>query len=316
MGAEPLYFGRKYRLSITPPEGDRLVLDVQEDTTPLDIKFDVTYAIGQVAREGTVSILGLGWDTIEPILEMSAMARGDALAEHVHLKLEAGYLSKAGMVEIFDGYIYYATVTSPPEMWVNLKISEVNPYGGPTCDITVTDLLTPRDIVQGILDKFSKAEGVNFRLVDKTKDKLFDNDKEKTKFSMDGDKQTLKAVLQKLSDWRPKYVFTLATIEAASNDRIVEVHSKEGGDAGDEGEDVRVDKDNGLLSVSGIDAVSGHITTFIDGRWKDKLSHIRLKSELNPQANGRYRILKKQYTGHYTGKEWYTKYFCSNRVRG
>lgn len=310
----PLYFGRKYRLTIDIPDKGTSVYEVEPGKPAMDIKFDVTYARGQTAREGTLSILGLRYDTITEFIRLAAKDRGAAMKEFVHVRLEAGYFSAAGMVEVFDGFAYSATVTSPPQMWLNININEYNPRGG----IDKIDMGDPGPMSLGALSRhmmalIGAAEGVTIEVIDKTEDGILDKIENihlppKSSFSL---AQAINCLNQHGSD---KVQFILRTHMADSDTRHLEAHDI------DSGKQVRADpvivnKDNGLLSVTGITAVDGRITTFIDGRWEDELSHLDLTSELNPHANGLYSILKKQYVGHYMGQEWYTIYTCSARQK-
>lgn len=310
--AESKFFGRVYRLSIKPANGKVMTFEVENGKPAMDIKFDVTYARGQTAREGTVSILGLSHKTIHEFISLSAMCRGKALSELVHLRLDAGYFSGGGqLVNILDGFIWYATVTSPPQMWLNLKVSEFNPQGGKMIDMPRENTKIPmRRILTNITDSLSAGEGVEFDWEDKTEDQIISKDDELKSIDF-GDKNTLSGVISKLnSSLSDKVKFILRTSNS-DDTRIIEVH-----DNNDEKcakGIVKVDKDNGLLSVTGIDAVNGCITTFLQGGNDDELCHLELDSLLNQEANGRYYIFKKQYVGHFMGQEWYTRYFCSAR---
>lgn len=303
--ANALYFGRKYRLTI----GEQ-TFEVEDGKPAMDIKFDVTYARGQTAREGTLSILGLGHKTIHEFISLAAMPRGDALSQLVPVKLDAGYFSPAGMVEIFNGFAWYASVTSPPQMWLNLKVSEYNPLGGREAIVPPATNSTMRQILQTICDVFSDTEGVEFDWEDNTEDQLISSDNE-TKSIDFGDKATLSSVIAKLtSSLSDKVQFILRSYKSDKT-RIIECLDK--AERKVQHDIVKVNKDSGLLSVTGVDAVSGCITTFLDGRISDQLCHLDLKSELNQQANGKYYIVKKQHVGHFMGQEWYTRYFCSAR---
>ena len=129
MAGSSKYFGRKYRLVLDLPDDKKYTFETKPGLPAMDIKFDVTYARGQTAREGTVSILGLGRKLINKFISLSGETRGLAMSKLVRVKLEAGYFSDTGMVEIFDGFAWYASVTAPPQMWLNIKVSEYNPLG-------------------------------------------------------------------------------------------------------------------------------------------------------------------------------------------
>ena len=306
--ASSAYWWRYYKLTIIPPSGNKMTFETGNGKASMDIKFDVTYARGQVAREGTVSILGLGYDTIHDILELAALPRGGAMSKMSKLTLEAGYYSVAGAVEVLNGFIWYGTVTSPPEMWLNLKVSEVNLLSGKAIPITQDKEVPIAEFLYEVCTQFSEAEKVEFAYYDNTAGQTFEDSDEMVKFDSHG-AITLHDLIQKLNkQLSHNYQFTLRTF-ASDETRIIEVFDKENYLVTDG--DVVVDKDHGLLSVTGIDCISGCVTTFIDGRMDDELCHLQLTSELNPHANGRYYIMRKQYVGHYLGPEWYVRYYCS-----
>lgn len=320
MAGGATYWGRYYRLTIRPPGGDTETFETRGGGPAMDIKFDVTYARGQLAREGTVSILGLGYEKIHRFLSLAAMARGAAMSELAQLSLEVGYSSAAGTIEVLNGFVWYGSVTSPPNMWLTLKVAEYNPLGGITAQV-VCDKETPlADFLDYVCDQYNEAENseggsgsVHFDWVDWTEDYLVESNEIMVTCQFN-ETLSLSDCLRKLSkELSDQVQFTLRTHigESSGGMRIIEVLDKAENKVMDGS--VSVDPDHGLLSVSGIDCVSGCVTTFIDGRGDDELCHLVLSSDLNPQADGRYYIYKKQYVGHYLGQEWYTKYYCSGK---
>lgn len=299
---DAIYFGRCYELELN---GE--VFATTQGSPAMDIKFDVTYARGQTAKEGTLSILGLGWDKIHEFLALAAVTRGEAMSEMMTVKLRAGYYTAAGMVDIFDGFAWYATVTSPPQMWLNLKVCEYNPKGGRTKVIQQNEAMKLDAWGEFIAREFSE-EGYELEFCDNTHDQLCSTESEK-KFDFGQEAKTLQEVISILDTSGSGNIGFI--LRSSCGERRIEAVDK-GYFVATDGE-ITVDKDNGLLSVTGIDAVNGCITTFLDGRNQDDLTYLNLKSELNPQADGRYIIVKIQHTGHFLGQEWYTKYFCSAR---
>lgn len=315
--ANATYWGRYYKLVIQPPGGEEMVFETKQGKPSMDIKFDVTYARGQLAREGTVSILGLGYDHIHAFLELAAMARGKAMSKLAKLSLEVGYFSAANTVEVLNGFVWYGSVTSPPNMWLTLKVSEYNPIGNKLVDITDDKEMKAAEYLNYVCEQFTSAEGVDFDWMDYTEERLVETGDTMVKGISFPKKVSLHDCLQKLTkELSPKLQFIFRTYsgESARNYRIIEIHDKDADKVVDD--TIDVDAEHGLLSVTGIDAVSGCVTTFIDSRGADDLCHLRLRSDLNPQANGTYYITKKSYKGHFMGPEWYMQYYCSARDNG
>lgn len=315
MASSAIYFGRKYRLTFEKKGEGKTVFEVENGKPAMDIKFEVTYAREQKAREGTISILGLGHKTIHKFIKLAAMGRGLALNEHLRVKLEAGYFTEAGMVEILNGFAFYATVTSPPQMWVNIKVSEYDPMSGLAIQMPgardFTNKLMP-SMLEALCSVLTVHEGYKFSWEDKTQEQVIYKDKELKTIDF-GDRSTLSQIIVKLNTCMSDKVQFCLSSTKNDDTRIIEGHDISP-DKVTEGT-VPVDGDNGLLSVTGIDAVGGCVTTFLDGRYPDELCHLVLKSKLNQQANGTYYIIKKQYVGHFMGQEWYTRYFCSAREK-
>lgn len=304
------FFGRYYKLTITKPEGPSLEFEVEDGKPAMDIKFDVKYARGQTAREGTVSILGLSVDTMNSILMLAGMTRGKAMSQLIRVRLEVGYFTSAGTVEVINGFAWYATITSPPQMWLNIRISEVNPLGARTVTFGNVSGKSIRQVVETVLARFVKEEGMEFRLEDATEDQIIDEEKDRSvQFT---DAVSLSGALSVLNEKLDDKVWFLLKTRDNEKIRTVLALDKDA-DKVTPADDVQIDGDNGLLSVTGIDAINGCITTFIDGTVAEELTHLVLRSALNPQANGRYYIVRKEFVGHFMGQEWYTRYFCSAR---
>ena len=304
--ADSAYFGRYYRLRLSQGEGDGKTL-AEYVTNPgkpaLDIKFDVTFCRDQHCRMGRVSILGLKLETMHSYLQLSAMSKGKALAERLRVELEAGYFTSVGATEIICGYAHYATITSPPQMWLNLEVAEYSIGSGATIKYDRSGVEGLSTLARSILGRVSKVEGVKFRFQDCTQNQICENDKKTYSFHCEG---TLQEVIEQMSkglDDRVKFILKGAVLQAY--DVPTEKACKG---------NIDVDKDNGLLSVTGIDAVNGDVTTFLANK-DPNLTFLTLTSEFNPQANGKYQIIKKQFIGHYAGPEWYVRYHCTARSK-
>lgn len=305
--ADAKYFGRKYILTLSEPGGsNKMTFQTEAGKPAMDIKFDVSYARGQTAREGTISILGLSRDTMTKYLMLAGMTRGKAMSHLMRVSLEAGYFTSAGMVNILNGFVWYCSVSSPPNMWLHMKVSEYNPLGARAIALGNPSGGTIREFIGSILAQYEPVEGVTFEIDDRTEDQILDMSKTWNQPfpSSTTLADAISIINAQLSD---KVQFML---NSDSDDvRTLVAYDKQTEKAAI-GE-VTIDGDNGLLSVTGIDAVNGCITTFLDGTVKEELTHLNLESKLNPQANGRYYICKKQFVGHFLGQEWYSRYFCT-----
>lgn len=309
MASESRYFGRRYKLHFDV-NGTSLDLDSTTTYTPCDIKFDVSYAQGQTARAGTIGVLGLKEEDIEVFLRLSAMTRGEAMSEMVHCRLDAGYESAAGMVNIMDGIVWYASVTSPPQKWVNLNVCEYHQLGSKKFEIGNLKPLPLNVLCDTLCQKFSEEENIPFKCIDETEGELLSTEKaRKITFAKE---ETVESVVKALNEQASDKVRFILCTEGDTTPRILKAVNKESDKAYDR--TVYVNGNTGLLAVTGIDAINGCVTTFIDKESDQSgFCKLNLKSELNPQANGIYYIVRKQHIGHYMGQEWYTRYTCSDK---
>lgn len=232
------------------------------------------------------------------------------MSQLARVRLEAGYYSTAGMVEVFDGFAWYCSVTSPPNMWLNIKVSEVNPLGGPPAEVKIAQPMTMANILTSVCEAFSEVEEQEIDWEDKTEESVVEGSDKLIRIDFGNKGVSLQEAIGIMNQAFGNIALCTLRSHRTGGTRIIECLDYEK-DKVVAGNDVLVDKDHGLLSVTGIDVVNGCVTTFLDGTAPDELTHLRLKSELNPQANGRYYIVKKQYVGQFMGQEWYSRYFCS-----
>lgn len=291
--AEP-YFGRCYKLEL----GDKLKFETEMDKAALDIRFSVTRALEGKETKGSVSILGLSLDTMQPFMDLAAMEQGTAWKQRMRIKLFAGYYG-TGMVPIIDGYAIRASITAPPEMWLNIIVNEA-PVGGLRVTPSIpfsSDPIPIGKVAKQIFEQF----GMGFQ--DLTEDKL----SEKVKISSfgEGEPITLDTAIAKISEY--------AEWSLVLEQKVVWAYDKNQNKSGKA--KVQINKNTGLLAVDGITVTDGIVTARLQVQ-DMRLGRLVLKSELNKQANGEYKVTKIDYVGHFRGNEWFTRYHCTNRLSG
>ena len=85
-------------------------------------------------------------------------------------------VSTAGAVEILNGFIWYGTFTSPPNMWITLKVSEVNVLGGKAVEIVQSKEVPLLEFMQYVCQQYHNVEGVPFSLYDNTEDQILEDE--------------------------------------------------------------------------------------------------------------------------------------------
>ena len=285
------YFGRKYVLTVG---GKTFATD--PELPPLDIQFNVSRTLSEITTGGQVSILGLSYETITPFLDLIPLGPGAARAKGLKVKLEAGYYN-LGTMMIIDGYASNASISSPPEMWLHLTVDEnnVNIPDKQQFGITKTDPPLPvTTVASALFSKFGKgfSDLTEEQIGQKVKVKAFGP-------AVYEFPDAIKAVTQ-LAKWKCQCVGS--TVYAYD---LLDSRSKLN--------PIIVTNETGLVSVTGITVKEATVSQFITpvNPVSDKL---QLTSKLNPHANGRYKINKKNFRGHYYGPEWYTTYSCADRV--
>lgn len=306
--ADTLFFGRKYELTIggTGASGaTEATTFVSELGKPaMDIKFDLGYKIGAPISTGHISILGLSKARINSILELAALDPGVARQQHLPIKLVAGYHSAAGTVDIFRGFVVYATVTSPPNMWLNMEVSEVNPRSGIAIDCNVSGEPTVAELIETLIQRANDAGDVSpyqYEFVDQTYGEKCSTNRIA---NFMGGQTTLQDAVGKLSQQISKFARLMI------RGLYVEAYDISADDK--DNDIINIDGDHGLLSVSGITNKLATVTTFIQNR-PTALKYFNLVSKLNPHANGIYYIPMIEYKGHFAGPEWYVTYYGNNK---
>lgn len=313
MNSDTRYFGRYYHLTIGSPSSPILDIETVPGKPAMDIKFDVSYARGQLVREGTVSVLGLGMEHMQKILKLSAMARGDALSKAVRVKLDAGYHSAAGWVNIIDGFVWTCTISSPPTMWLQMQVSEYHIAGGKAyagADEVKGQSITK--LCKNIAEIYSDLEygdKTHFIFKDRTAEQICD--KKKTCQVKIYGKNLRDALVEMSKSVSDDVVFTLLRDSSEKKGvGVICAYDKDPQKAVKG--NIFVDDNHGLLSVSGVSVTNATVTQFLTKNQND-LTYLQLDSKLNPQGNDKYIIIQIKHFGHYEGAEWYTQYTCTGR---
>lgn len=285
-------FGRIYKLELSRGNGKLLTIDNSKSGDCYDIKFDVSLSHEAQVREGRVSILGLSRQSMENYLSLSSLNPGQARKKMVRCKLQAGYLD-TGMVDIIDGYAYYATISMPPRIWLDINVSEANVICGEKFQ---TPILKEKKI-SGIASTVLRKYGDTFSFVGTNKDVL-----EKKSYFPGRllDERCAIRTLNTLGDW---------SLVKEGNVVYGYNASPSGVDCNTSLGNPTINEDAGLLGVSGISNFGCTVTTFLSAKVKG-LSRMTLQSSVNKQANGNYLVISKRYRGHYMGNEWHTVLEC------
>lgn len=277
------FFKREYKLVIEDGQsGETYIL------TNLDIKFKAQKYVACVKFEAQIDILGLSKDVVNSLVATSLYDPHSVVTKlRKHIVLKAGYAGS--LVDVFDGYVVHASVDSPPNMWVHLTVNNFIEDVHDVYDISCSKDMT----INAVFDYVAQRFGWTPRN-ETTTSVMF----HAGAFNVLGTKSKVMKQLQlMMPQWRIFYDNGLLyAVDKDSMDDKKKQYQK-------------INRESGLLSVSGIDLVGGNFTTWLANdvplsRWID------VESELYKPASGLYRVISKQFVGHFRGREWYTTYEC------
>lgn len=247
----------------------------------LDFKFEGK-VVGSVTPEFTVGILGLSMDTIN---DLTVWNPAESTKARRGIRVYAGYQKDGIANPLFNGFIFEALPTNPPEMWLNFKcLMNINGER-PITEKEWFEDAEIRRIFQAIGDRWgmltrwdavktgAKTKG-NFIISGKTPQMLVDEFSHKFNVIIYAEHGIL--VCQDREPW-----------------------TKEPKDT------QKLSMATGLLGVSGLQPAGATFTRRLDDTNKI-FSWVELESELVPKANGMYQVIEKTHKGHFRGEEWVT----------
>lgn len=250
-------------------------------TDSLDFKFEGKI-VGGVTPEFTVGILGLSMDTINDLTvwnpeESTKAKRG--------IRVYAGYQKDGIANPLFDGYIFEALPTNPPEMWINFKC---------LMNINGTRPITEKEWFEDTeIRRIFKAIGDRWGMLTRW-DAIKTSAETKGNFIISG--KTPQMLIDEFSHKFNVIIYAEHGI-LVCQDR--EPWTKEPKDA------QKLSIATGLLGVSGLQPVGATFTRRLDDTNKI-FSWVELESKLIPKANGMYQVIEKTHKGHFRGEEWVT----------
>ena len=252
----------------------------------LDFKFKVK-SCGDIYQDFSVSILGLSSKTIN---DLTVWSPAKAVERPRRISVYAGY-EGSGEELVATGYIWYAIPTNPPEMWMSFECKKFL--------VLEENIKEPHTLSDKTLKEVfsSVASEVGLR----ADFRASDQDKKIPSFEISGRKDTL---VRKFSKTFNKTVYDNAGMLVCTDSH---------GERGEVSRAVRIDSNNGLLSVGNIDMIGARLTTRL--RTDIGLCEwIKLTSILIPSASGDYFVIEKELKGHFRGDEWQSEFRCVRKA--
>ena len=299
-GGADKFFGRVYELTLG---NQTFRASTNPNADALDIKFKVERCPEARTQKASVSILGMSMENMMKFLKLATMEQGKALKENLKVMLMAGY-DKTGLACIVDGVAATASITQPPEIWLNITVLEGS-YQDEDILYHFKDDNNPVNLME-LCKLVCGKYGYAFN--DKSNGKA--NGVTVSSYGT-GRPMTLKEALDELSndaDWN---------LTADAHTKQVFAYPKSDHEPPDNDE-ITMDAENGLIRVGGISVNACEITAFLQPNpsGQGKFSKLRLKSEFNSHANGVWLFNGITQIGHYRGQEWYTIFKCKQPKRG
>lgn len=257
------------------------------DIDGLDFKFTGTMN-SDIYTEFEVGILGL---SAEKIGEITVWNPEESTGRRRKIQVFAGY-EKDGLANpLFEGFIYEALPTNPPEMWLNMKCLV---DGNKIIPVDEHKVITgtPEEIFKQIGNELGKSTRWQVTKID---------NKTKIKFDFTGSKLSL---VRSFADALHITVTDISDVLVADNFRpwLNEVKDP-----------ILIDVEHGMIGLGAISIKGATIRSRLNGSipiagW------VRLKSVIIPKANGDYFVIKKKHVGHFRGDDWYTEVECVRKA--
>jgi len=244
----------------------------------IDVKFNIDLPMSAIICDADISLCNLTRSDIDYLTSFTNVA--ESLQKRHRIRLYAGYDdSNYGM--IFDGDVFYAVPTAPPDIWLNIKARSGN-YE--TTQVFTQSVLLP-STTQSIFEHAAQNLGKEFEWRSASK-------KVVKKWSFTGN---IDKYLQSLSGLDDTYIFI-------ENDKLIAV---------DKVAPVRdgivrlISEKTGMIGVPKIDFVGIEATLLLDTRIR-RGDTVKMESVRVPSANGVYYVYNITHTGHLRGNDFFT----------
>lgn len=252
----------------------------------LDFKFKVK-SCGDIYQDFSVSILGLSAETIN---DLTVWSPAKAVERPRRITVYGGY-ANSGEELIATGYIWYAIPTNPPDMWMTFECKRFL--------ILEENVKEPKTLTDKTLEEIFRAVATETGL--RADFRATGSDTKVPSFEISGRKDALARKFSK--------TFSKTVYDNAGMLICIDSH----GERREPNRVVRIDTNNGLLSVGNIDMVGARLTTRL--RTDIGLCEwVRLASVLIPSASGDYFVIEKELKGHYRGDEWQSEFRCLRKA--
>jgi len=281
------YFNRTGYVSIENDRGEWVNFGGNSDA--LDFKFSGE-KIGRVYTWFNVSILGLSSDTINALTVWNP---AKSINRKRRIRVFAGYEGDGRTNPIFEGIVFEAMPTNPPEMWMNFKCLHFDDIGDEKRSIEFRRMRRNE-----IIAELAKPFGLKTSWEDKN---ISGDDTGKfieESFSFSG---SYMAAIDYFSER-----FRVRCFEENGILRVVGMRpwlSQPPEDA------VVVDTGHGMLGLGNVTIAGAKIRKRLDDT-APMMGWVYLKSSIIPKANGYYCVIKKKHVGHFRGNEWETELEC------
>ena len=246
----------------------------------IDVKFNIEMPMSAMMIEAEFSICNLTRSEIEFLTSFAN--KYSALNQHHRVRIFAGYADTQTNL-IFDGEIWEAKPTQPPDIWLECKA--LSGVYGSTVQIS-------KSILEPI--KIKDLYGSAAHWLGKDLDWRANSEKTVSKFDFTGSQTQLLESLSKLDD----------VIPFLDGDKLVAVGKASppipAGTVVKE-----ISEATGMIGIPKVDYVGAEIKMLLDTTLK-RGDTVYLRSKRIPAANGYYRIYHMRHEGHLRGEEWYT----------
>lgn len=156
-----------YRLS-----ADKKQRDVLLTLENLSVRFKITKYRGTVFSQGTISVCGLSQEHINQLTTFQGAYL--AAQNDKYIRLTAGYVEETDdeSAVIFDGLIFKAIPTMPPDIWLNMEVFSNLDLVSEEKEISIENT-TSKNLVKKIASEFSVPVVLDYSTSNKRIDKFY-----------------------------------------------------------------------------------------------------------------------------------------------
>lgn len=258
------------------------------DELPLDFKFTIERKAGAIQCFADVSVCGLNKDDILHYISFAAQWR--EFNKRKYISIYAGYEDEGGAQKLFEGDVYHALPTMPPDVWLNMKARTGHYLQQTVASKSILEPMKLPDVCE------NAANWMGMKLLWMVQNPAA-NEIIINQFQCTG---SLANLPKQMQDLAPDYIIVSVNTKTG----CVEIVDKD--NIQTQAKMLTVTKDTGLLGIPNPSPWGVEFEMRLCPSIQ-RFQPIHIESEMIPLINGEYSVATYTHSGHLRGQEWKTK---------